>query len=152
MNERQAVLESLRTDIQRLEELVGKIPPDKGSRLPSPGGWSPAMVVSHLADSELMSAVRIRLVLTRDRAPLTAYDQDFWAERFSPLEPSLEESYNRFRTLRENNLRVLESLDSEQWQRVGMHEERGEVSVAQLVELIHDHVPAHMEQIRECLT
>src|SRR5688572_873228 len=47
----------------------------------APGKWSIAAVLQHLADSDVVWAWRMRLILAQDRPPLTGYDQDLWAER-----------------------------------------------------------------------
>src|SRR5215216_2174906 len=46
-----------------------------------PGKWSIAQILQHLADSEVVWAWRMRLILAQDRPQLTGYDQDLWAER-----------------------------------------------------------------------
>src|SRR6185436_6706809 len=44
----------------------------------APGKWSMRHVVRHLADSEIVWAWRLRLILAQDRPPITGYDQDLW--------------------------------------------------------------------------
>jgi hypothetical protein len=43
---------------------------------PAPGKWTAREVVHHLADSEMTSAVRLRLLLAVDNPAILGYDQD----------------------------------------------------------------------------
>ena len=45
----------------------------------APGKWSVTQVLAHLADSEVVWAWRLRLILAQDRPTITGYDQDAWA-------------------------------------------------------------------------
>lgn len=120
-------------------------------RAPAEGEWSPATVVSHLADAELVYSVRIRMTLTGDRPYLAAYDENAWVLRFAELEPDPKESLARWRSLRDANVRVLESLEPDEWKLHGLHPERGELSVAQIAQLLVEHDRAHLGQIRSGL-
>ena len=55
-----------------------------------PGKWSIGQILQHLADSEVVWAWRMRLILAQDRPQLTGYDQDLWAHRlhYDQADPS----------------------------------------------------------------
>ena len=115
------------------------------------GEWSPATVVAHLADAELVYSVRLRMMLTDDRPYIAAFDEQAWVRRFAELEADARQALARWRTLREANVKLLESLADEEWNLTGLHSERGEVSVARVSELIAEHDRNHLTQIREGL-
>jgi hypothetical protein len=112
-----------------------------------PGKWSLAQVVHHLADSELVWGYRLRRVLADERPAIEGYDQDVWAERLryagAPLQPALD----LFTTLREANLRLLRTAPAADLDRVGVHAERGEESVAHMVKLYAGHDLLHLRQL-----
>src|SRR5436190_13061216 len=57
------------------------------------GDWTPRQIAHHLADSEMMSAIRIRRLLAEPKPVLHGYDEKAFAERLSadrPIQPSLE--------------------------------------------------------------
>ncbi len=138
----------LKNTRRELVALLGTAKSSAVHRPPAEGEWAPSTVVSHLADAELVYSVRIRMSLTGDRPYLAAFDENAWVRRFAELEPDWKESVARWRSLREANLVVLESLEPAEWSLVGLHAERGEVSVAQLAELLVEHDRAHLAQIR----
>jgi hypothetical protein len=110
--------------------------------------WSPAVVVSHLADAELVYSVRLRMVLTGDRPYIPAYDEEAWVDRFAELDGDVKETLARWRMLREANLRLLASLDDAEWSLSGLHADHGEQSVAQIADRMARHDADHVDQIR----
>ena len=120
---------------------------DQIVRPEAPGKWSVRDVLSHLADSELVWGYRLRMVLAQDRPPLTGYDQDLWAERLRYSETEAAESLERFRVLRRANLWLLDRASGIDLQRVGVHAERGEESVAHMIKLYAGHDLVHLRQL-----
>ena len=134
-----------------LAEVVRGVPEDRLRAPEAPGRWSVGEVLAHLADSELVWAVRARFVLGQPRPTLTGYDQDAWAERLDYREASPAESLGRFRSLRGWNLELLEGLSDAELDRVGVHVERGEESLRHMVRLYAGHDLVHRAQIRRIL-
>ncbi|MEY2473939.1 MAG: hypothetical protein QOK28_3268 [Actinomycetota bacterium] len=108
-------------------------------------------MAAHLADAEMVYSVRIRMMLTDDNPTLVGYDQDAWAARLSMCDLDLAGSVNRFRMLRDANLRLYESLEEAEWSRVGTHEEQGLVTIKGTVETLVGHDRSHLDQIRKLL-
>jgi uncharacterized damage-inducible protein DinB len=130
-----------------MAELTVDLPPAELRRPEAPGKWSIVAVVAHLADSELVWAYRVRMVLAHDRPQIVGYDQDLWAERFQYEEADLDDALRRFRTLREADLALVRSLTPALLQRVGLHSERGEESLSHMVRLYAGHDLVHLRQI-----
>ena len=113
----------------------------------TPGRWSIAMVVQHLADSDLVWGWRIRLILAQDRPVITGYDQDAWATRLRYDEVAVSDAVADFEAVRACNLRLLARMPEADRLRVGVHAERGEESVAHLIRLYAGHDILHLRQI-----
>src|SRR6266404_801772 len=74
------------------EALVGATDEELDTR-PAPHKWSAREIVHHLADSEMTSAIRLRLLLAADRPQIMGYDQEEFARRLyydRPIEASIE--------------------------------------------------------------
>jgi hypothetical protein len=112
-----------------------------------PGKWSILQVIQHLADTELVSGYRIRMILAHDQPPIPAYDQDFWANALKYNEVKVEDAIEQIRTLRKANLRLLRSLTPAQMQRYGLHEERGRESIERILKMTAGHDLVHLRQI-----
>lgn len=144
-------LDRLKATALDLVSLVGGIDAVRLAREPEPDEWSAAMVVAHLADSELIAGMRLRMMLTLDRPRLETLDGELWVHRFGPLEPGVRDSLQRWRSQREANTRVLEAITEEEWQLVGIHAERGPVTVVSIAEGMVAHDREHLDQIRRAL-
>jgi hypothetical protein len=121
---------------------------DAALRTPeAPGKWSIAQVLQHLADSDLVWAWRLRLILAHDRPPITGYDQDLWAERLHYDDADAGQALELFQVVRAANLRLLARATPADLARVGVHSERGEESLGYLCRLYAGHDLLHLNQI-----
>ena len=113
----------------------------------APEKWSVAMVLRHLADTDVVWGWRMRLILAQDRPVITGFDQDLWAERLDYANADPYESLEAFAILRRDNLRLIERATPDDLKRVGVHAERGEESAGHLVHLYAGHDLLHLNQI-----
>ncbi len=111
------------------------------------GKWSIGQILQHLADSDVVWAWRMRLILAQDRPQLTGYDQDLWAERLHYDQEDPSEALELFVVMRRANLRVIERASPADLKRVGVHLERGEESLEHLRRLYAGHDLLHLRQI-----
>ena len=122
---------------------------DKMLRRPEkPGKWSILQVLQHLADSELVSGFRMRMILAHDSPEIQGYDQDAWANRLKYNDAEPADALDQLRVLRNNNLKLIRSLNEKEWERAGMHSERGRESIRKIVQMIGGHDLLHLNQIR----
>lgn len=120
-------------------------------RRPAPGKWSVAEIMAHLADSEIVVAWRLRQILSSNGIAIQAYDQDSWAAAFDYAHRDPRQSLESYRLLRENNLALLKATPRKLWENHGVHQERGNESVAYLVRLIAGHDINHLQQVENIL-
>ena len=119
------------------------------TRRPEPEKWSIAEILAHLADAELVISFRLRLILASNGTPIQAFDQDAWAETFNYAGRDPKISLEMFRTLRQNNLRLLSSVPRRLWKNHGRHEERGKETVEHIVRLMAGHDLNHIRQVEK---
>lgn len=111
------------------------------------GKWSVRQLLAHLADSDLVGAFRFRMILSHDRPPIPAYDQDLWARQLGYESAGVAESLETFTAVRQANLRLLEAATPEQRERVGIHSERGPESLGFLIRIYAGHDLVHLRQL-----
>jgi hypothetical protein len=140
-------LDVLRETPAALRSGVAGLSADQKARPEAPGKWSIGQMLQHLADSELVNGYRVRMVLAHDRPPLTGYDQDLWAQRLRYEDSDVEASLDAFGVLRRANLRLLSSATTDDLKRVGVHAERGEESIGQMMRLYAGHDLMHLRQL-----
>lgn len=137
----------LRETPTALRIALERIPADQLDRPEASGKWSTNIVLAHLADSELVGAVRTRMILAHDRPPLVPYDQDRWAEGLHYEKTEAHEALERFTVLRRANLALWERASPAELARVGVHAERGEESLEHMRRLYAGHDLAHLHQL-----
>lgn len=115
---------------------------------PAPGKWSARQIVAHLADSELVSAHRMRQVIAEDSPTLMAFDQDAWASNLDYARRKPKQSLETFRRLRAENFELLNGLPESAFERAGNHSERGPVTLRGLVEGMAQHAESHARQLQ----
>ena len=76
---------------------------------PAPGKWSEREVVHHLADSEMTSAIRLRLLLAQNQPQILGYDQDEFARRLHYGRP-IKASIDAFKVARWATADILERM------------------------------------------
>ncbi|HET6178821.1 MAG TPA: DinB family protein [Candidatus Sulfotelmatobacter sp.] len=137
---------------QTLAVLIENVPESKLKQCPAPGKWSVTEILAHLAEDELSSTWRYRQMLEHDGLQLQGFDQDLWANHgdYASWQPA--DALAMFRLLREANLRMFARLTPEQWQRHGVHRERGKITVQELCRHMAAHDINHIEQVRRILS
>ena len=143
-------LDALRGTVADLVALTSNRAPRDLKHAPR-GEWSAGEVVAHLADAELVYSVRVRMILTDENPMLVGYDEKAWTARLSMCDVDTPGAIERFRVLRDANLRLYESLEEPEWARSGTHVERGEITVSDIVETLIGHDRTHLDQIRKLL-
>ena len=112
------------------------------------GGWTVRQVVHHIADSHVNAYLRFRWLATEDYPTIKTYDQDVWAALPDSQLP-VGSSLKLLDGLHERWAAFLELLPGEAWSRRGMHPERGEVSLDDLLQIYADHGAHHAGQITD---
>jgi hypothetical protein len=125
--------------------LVGATDDELNAR-PAPNKWTAREIVHHLADSEMTSAIRLRLLIATDRPQVAGYDQDVFARRLYYDRP-IESSLDAFKAARRTTAEILDKLTDAEWAREGTHSETGRYSVERWLEIYAVHAHAHAEQI-----
>jgi uncharacterized damage-inducible protein DinB len=136
----------LRGDLDELTRLVRAVPEEALER-DGADGWNARQVLAHLADFELVGAVRVRAVLSDEQPALAMYGQEEFTDRFGGLETP-DEALERIAVVRRATLRVLEALAPEDWERTGLHPVRGVETLRRTVEALVRHEREHLEQLR----
>ena len=142
-----APLDILQNTESRLRQMIRGLSESQLARREAPGKWSINHVLRHLADSEIVWGWRMRMVLSHDRPSITGYDQDAWANKLGYAGADADESLREFAVLRAGNLRLLSHASPDDMNRVGVHAERGEESVAHMMKMYAGHDLLHLNQI-----
>lgn len=115
---------------------------------PIPGKWSAAEIVHHLADSESISAQRLRTLLVQEHPVFLGYDQVAYAVRLRYNERDVAPALEAFRAARATTVQLLRGMSDADWAREAWHTESGRYGAERWLELYAEHAHNHAGQIR----
>ena len=110
------------------------------------GGWTVRQVVHHIADSHLNAYVRHKLVATEQAPPLKAYDENAWAA-LADAQGAIGGSLLLIEALHARWVAFLRALPEAAFARTGVHDERGPMTLDDLVALYAWHGRHHVAHI-----
>jgi hypothetical protein len=116
--------------------------------VPEPGKWSVRQIICHLADAEVVGAMRFRQVIAEDRPALQSYDEKAWAQNLDYSKRKASPVIESFRRVRGENYELLKDLPEAAYERVGMHSERGAMTLLDLLRVYTVHAEKHAIQVR----
>ncbi len=124
---------------------------DLDRRPPEPDGWTPRMVIHHVADSETNSYVRLRRLLAEPAGTtIQGYDEAQWARELHYDRP-VGQSLAVFAAVRGASAELLDLITPDDLTRAGVHSESGPYTVADWLETYIAHAQDHAEQILAAL-
>ncbi len=124
---------------------------DLDRRPAEPDGWTPRMVIHHVADSETNSYVRLRRLLAEpEGTTIQGYDEAQWALALHYDRP-VALSLAVFRAVRDSSAELLDLITPDDLARAGVHSESGPYTLADWLDTYVAHARDHAEQIRAAL-
>lgn len=132
-----------------LRQAVAGLTREQARARPIAGKWSTLEVVCHLADFDPIMADRIKRVIAEDNPSLVGADESRFAQALAYQDRDLEEELTIIERTRSQLGRILATLPAEAWQRVGTHNERGPLTLEQLLGNSIRHIPHHVKFIHE---
>lgn len=146
--ERQACIDKIEALPRLLRAAIAGAADEQLARPYRAGGWNSRQVIHHLADSHIMAFIRAKKVVAEENPALQAYDQDVWASHADgstgPLEPSLailDGVHARWAAF-------LRSLPTEAFSRTAIHQERGPLTLEDLLRIYSGHGEKHIGHIK----
>jgi DNA-binding LytR/AlgR family response regulator len=130
-------------DIQRVQEFFDTFAFNL-DKTPSDGGWTASQCLAHICDAEISLSLRVRMILTSDKYQFSSWDEDAFAA--IKKDRDAKTSVETFTSLRKNNLDLLQNLDDNQLNRLGIKANGEPISLIEYVGYMSKHVKAHLEQ------
>ena len=138
-----AILSATSHEIANKLQMIG---PDRVSQPPAPGKWSPAEIVCHLADCEIVFAFRLRQTLAEDHHVLQPFDQEKWASNYNGI--PAREALAAFSAMRQWNLKLIAATLPASASKPVTHPERGTMTFQTIVETMAGHDLNHLGQLK----
>lgn len=115
---------------------------------PVAGTWSIGQIVIHLMDSDLIAADRMKRIIAEENPTLIGYDETAFSQKLFYAQQDPFAAAEIFRMNRELFSVVLRNVDDAAFARGGMHNERGRLTLAEMLETYVRHLNHHLGFIR----
>jgi len=116
---------------------------------PIAGKWSTLEVVAHLADFDPILAARMKSILAEDKPQLLAADENRFAAALAYHDRDLEEELAIIERTRSQMARILRTQPDDALQRVGVHNQRGPLTLERFLTMAGKHITHHAQFIEE---
>ena len=143
------LIEQYATDAGKLRESIAGLTREQLNAFPVPGTWSIQQIVLHMMDSDLIASDRMKRVAAENNPTLIGYDETAFGNSlfYEELDPQLAcEIFEKNRLL---TAEILRRLPAASFARTGQHNERGTVSLQDLLETYVGHLEHHLKFIVE---
>jgi uncharacterized damage-inducible protein DinB len=144
-----ALIEEYAAGPAELRKLVAGFSAEQVRARPIPGKWSTLEVVCHLSDFEPVYLDRLKVILVQDKPTFFGRDETAFAAKFAYHQRDLAEELNVIESCRQSMTRILRTLPASDFQRVGVHNEAGEMSFEALLRRVTNHLTHHAKFIAE---
>ena len=141
------LIENYLASVQTLRKAVVGMTPDQLKARPVAGKWSTLEVVCHLVDFDPIYADRMKRVIAENNPQLLGADEAHFAAALAYHSRDLEEELTIFERTRSQMARILRTLPDEALNRVGVHNERGPMTLEKLLTGVTNHVTHHVQFI-----
>jgi uncharacterized damage-inducible protein DinB len=132
-----------------LRRAVGDMSREELLARPIAGKWSTLEVVCHLVDSDQAWCHRMKRVIAEEKPLLIGYDETRFTQTLFYQDRDLEEELTQLEGMRRQMGQILRGVPEPAWERTGIHNERGLVTLAEMLEIETEHVAHHVRHIAE---
>lgn len=144
-----ALLEAYLAGPGDLRASVAGMSPEQWVARPVPGRWSVLEVICHLADTDANIAHRLKRVLSEERPVFERVKPDLMLAALAYHDRDMEEELVYFDLGRRQIARILRASTAAAWERAGVVGNRGEKTVAEMVNGAVEHVAHHLRFVVE---
>ncbi|HTM54897.1 MAG TPA: DinB family protein [Pirellulales bacterium] len=134
----------------QLRPAIAGLSREQLNALPVPGTWSIQQIVLHLMDSDLIASDRMKRVAVETKEPtLIGYDETAFGKGLFYEELDTQMACDVFEKNRQLTAEILRRLPEQAFARTGNHNERGRVTLTDLLQTYVDHLEHHLKFVRE---
>ena len=142
------IIQVLRSELDDLDVLLGRVPPEKETYAYADGKWTIREVVGHLIDGERVFGYRALCIARSEKQNLPGFDQNEYLANAPYNGTELEDLLSEMRLVRLSNIAMFRTLDEAAWTRVGTAN-GNEVTVRAIAFIMAGHARHHMNVLRE---
>ena len=134
---------------RQLRRVVADLSPEQLKARPIAGKWSTLEVVCHLVDSEQAWCHRMKRAIAEEKPLLIGYDETRFTATLDYHARDVNSELVLLEGMRGQMALLLRVLPETTWARTAIHNERGLMTLREMLQAEVEHVPHHINQIIE---
>ena len=136
---------------REFQKLVSGIASGDLLRAPKAGEWSAGFVVHHMADAEVQFATRFMNALAEAKPNIVPFNEEAYPDSLNYAKRSVKISQDTCSTIGAFIISILENISEQDWGRVSLHPDLGEMSISDLLAKVVSHYQSHIGQLKEII-
>ena len=149
---RQRHIHLIETTLEIMDNILKNVSQERATTLrDGEDGWTVLEVVCHLRDFDRIFHERAVMIVSQEYPQLPAYDHEAMAIENNYNSQNLKVVYNELAESRERFVGFFEDLTEDQWERAGVHPERGHFTLLDAIMQVTTHDTNHIEQMTRIL-
>jgi uncharacterized damage-inducible protein DinB len=128
---------------------MGNLTREQLTARPVAGKMSILEVVCHIVDFDPIYVERMKRTITMDRPALLGADENTFLQKLSYHHRDVNEELTLLELTRSSMAKILKHLSLDSWDREGVHNERGPMTLTTMVENMINHITHHVKFIEE---
>ena len=144
-----SLIDNYLAGVNTLRQAVAGMTSEQLRARPIPGKWSTLEVICHLADFDPILADRMKRIIAEDRPQLLGASENRFAAALAYQERDAQEELAIIAQTRAQMARILRQQKDDVLGRVGVHNERGELTLERLLTMATNHIPHHVKFIED---
>ncbi|KAA1039384.1 YfiT family bacillithiol transferase [Macrococcus equipercicus] len=143
-------INQIKTLSQRIAQVTVNLNENQLTQQYREGSWDVRTLIHHIADSHLHGYIRTKLILTENCPSVSTFEENEWF-KLSDNKNDINDSIMMITGIHNRWVKVLESLNDEQFERSMHHPENGLVPLKQMISLYAWHGEHHLQHIKIAL-
>lgn len=131
----------------KLAQAIWGLTADQLHAKPADGSWTIHQIVIHMLDSDLIASDRMKRIACMDKPLLIGYDETAFVHLPGVEDLSAFTACDLFHKNRQMTGTMLRKLPNTAWDRFGIHNERGKVTLGEMLESYIQHLDHHLQFI-----
>ncbi len=131
----------------KLRNAYAGVTPAELMAIPIPGTWTLQQIAVHMMESDLIATDRMKRVASMERPLLIGYDETAFSQLPGVNDLDIEEVLSLFELNRKLTATFLRKLSDNHFARIGIHNEVGKLTLADLVVNYIEHLEGHLQWV-----
>ena len=147
MSPQQALIDSYVEGGKNLIEAFRGLTRDDLLAVPIPGTWSLQQIAIHMMDSDLIGSDRMKRIAAMEKPLLIGYDETAFSLLPGTNDMDAMDACELFDRNRKITAVIFRNLPNESFQRWGIHNEIGRVSLEEMIHKYIHHLDGHLDHV-----